>query len=164
MVDNGSGVIINISSVNALGYYGNEAYSAAKAGLRNLTRSLAVRYGPSGIRVNSIAPGTLRTPAWEQRTEVDPDVFERIARWYPLGHVGKPGNVVGAASRRIPDPCPRRLAVRSCAPSDATRLSVGREPCREGRLARERGLGHLDFYHYGFCRLEALDWIRRAVA
>jgi len=68
MVENGSGVILNIGSVNALGYYGNEAYSAAKAGLLSLTRSLAVRYGPSGIRVNAIAPGSLRTPIWEQRT------------------------------------------------------------------------------------------------
>jgi meso-butanediol dehydrogenase/(S,S)-butanediol dehydrogenase/diacetyl reductase len=97
MVENGSGVILNISSVNALGYYGNEAYSAGKAGLLSLTRSLAVRYGPSGIRVNAIAPGSLRTPAWEQRTENDPDVFERIARWYPLGRVGEPKDVAGAA-------------------------------------------------------------------
>ena len=97
MVENGSGVILNISSVNALGYYGNEAYSAAKAGLLSLTRSLAVRYGPSGIRVNAIAPGSLRTPAWEQRKENDPDVFERIARWYPLGRVGEPEDVAGAA-------------------------------------------------------------------
>ena len=97
MVNNGSGVILNVSSVNALGYYGNEAYSAAKAGLLNLTRSLAVRYGPSGIRVNTIAPGSLRTPAWEQRIEKDPHVFERVARWYPLGRVGEPEDVVGAA-------------------------------------------------------------------
>lgn len=97
MVENGSGVILNISSVNALGYYGNEAYSAAKAGILNLTKSLAVRYGPSGIRVNAIAPGTLRTSAWEQRREADPDVFERITRWYPLGRVGEPEDVAGAA-------------------------------------------------------------------
>jgi NAD(P)-dependent dehydrogenase (short-subunit alcohol dehydrogenase family) len=97
MVNSRSGVILNISSVNALGYYGNEAYSAAKAGLLSLTRSLAVRYGPSGIRVNAIAPGSLRTPAWEQRTETDPDVFGRIARWYPLGRVGKAEDVAGAA-------------------------------------------------------------------
>src|SRR5215203_3148496 len=97
MVENGSGVILNIGSVNALGYYGNEAYSAAKAGLLSLTRSLAVRYGPSGIRVHAIAPGSLRTPIWEQRTEKDPDVFERLARWYPLGRVGEPEDVVGAA-------------------------------------------------------------------
>jgi meso-butanediol dehydrogenase/(S,S)-butanediol dehydrogenase/diacetyl reductase len=97
MMQNGSGVILNISSVNALGYYGNEAYSAAKAGIISLTRSLAVRYGPSGIRVNAIAPGTLRTPAWEQRRRKNPEVFERLMKWYPLGRVGEPEDVAGAA-------------------------------------------------------------------
>ncbi len=97
MARKGSGVILNISSVNALGYYGNEAYSAAKAGILSLTRSLAVRYGPSGVRVNAIAPGTLRTPAWDKRREEDPDVFERVARWYPLGRIGEPEDVAGAA-------------------------------------------------------------------
>ena len=97
MTKNRSGVILNISSVNALGYYGNEAYSAAKAGILSLTRSLAVRYGPSGVRVNAIAPGTLRTPAWEKRREEDPEVFERVARWYPLGRIGEPEDVAGAA-------------------------------------------------------------------
>jgi meso-butanediol dehydrogenase / (S,S)-butanediol dehydrogenase / diacetyl reductase len=97
MTKNGSGVILNISSVNAFAYYGNEAYSAAKAGILNLTRSLAVRYGPSGVRVNAIAPGTLRTPAWENRKEEDPDVFERVAKWYPLGRIGEPEDVAGAA-------------------------------------------------------------------
>ncbi len=97
MTKNGSGVILNISSVNALAYYGNEAYSAAKAGILNLTRSLAVRYGPSGVRVNAIAPGTLRTPAWEKRKEETPDVFDRVAKWYPLGRIGEPEDVAGAA-------------------------------------------------------------------
>ena len=95
MTKNGSGVIINIGSVNALAYYGNEAYSAAKAGLLSLTRSLAVRYGPSGVRVNAVAPGTLRTPAWEKRAEEDPGVFEKVAEWYPLGRIGEPEDVVG---------------------------------------------------------------------
>jgi len=97
MTENRSGVILNISSVNALAYFGNEAYSAAKAGILNLTRSLAVRYGPSGVRVNAIAPGTLRTPAWEQRRQKDPDVFDRVAKWYPLGRIGEPEDVAGAA-------------------------------------------------------------------
>jgi meso-butanediol dehydrogenase / (S,S)-butanediol dehydrogenase / diacetyl reductase len=97
MTENRSGVILNISSVNALAYFGNEAYSAAKAGILSLTRSLAVRYGPSGVRVNAIAPGTLKTPAWEQRQQKDPDVFERVARWYPLGRIGDPEDVAGAA-------------------------------------------------------------------
>ena len=97
MTENRSGVILNISSVNALAYFGNEAYSAAKAGILNLTRSLAVRYGPFGVRVNAIAPGTLRTPAWEQRRQKDPDVFHRVAKWYPLGRIGEPEDVAGAA-------------------------------------------------------------------
>lgn len=97
MTENRSGVIINISSVNAFAYFGNEAYSAAKAGIVNLTRSLAVRYGPFGVRVNAIAPGTLRTPAWEERRQKDPDVFDRVAKWYPLGRIGEPEDVAGAA-------------------------------------------------------------------
>ena len=56
-----------------------------------------MRYGPSGVRVNAIAPGTLRTPAWEKRREEDPNVFERVARWYPLGRIGEPEDVAGAA-------------------------------------------------------------------
>ena len=97
MTENRSGVILNISSVNALAYFGNEAYSAAKAGILSLTRSLAVRYGPFGVRVNAIAPGTLKTPAWEQRRQKDPDVFDRVAKWYPLGRIGEPEDVAGAA-------------------------------------------------------------------
>jgi meso-butanediol dehydrogenase / (S,S)-butanediol dehydrogenase / diacetyl reductase len=97
MIKNRSGVILNISTVNALAYYGNEAYSAGKAGLLSLTRSLAARYGPFGVRANAIAPGTLRTSAWEERRQRDPDVFERLAKWYPLGRVGEPEDVAGAA-------------------------------------------------------------------
>ena len=97
MTARGSGVIINVSSVNALGYFGNEAYSAAKAGVLSLTRSLAVRYGPSGVRANAVVPGTLRTPAWEERRRSDPEIFERVAAWYPLGRVGEPEDVANAA-------------------------------------------------------------------
>lgn len=97
MTERGAGVILNISSVNALTYFGNEAYSAGKAGIINLTKSLAVRYGRFGVRVNAIAPGTLRTPAWEQRQQKDPGIFERVAKWYPLGRIGKPEDVAGAA-------------------------------------------------------------------
>ena len=97
MIEEGFGVIINVSSVNALGYYGNEAYSAAKAGILSLTRSLAVRYGPSGVRANAIVPGTLRTPAWEERRRQDSGIFERVSAWYPLGRIGEPEDVANAA-------------------------------------------------------------------
>jgi len=93
MTEKGGGVIVNIASVNALGYYGNEAYSAAKAGVLSLTRSLAVRYGPYGVRANAVVPGTLRTPAWEERRRQDPEILERVAAWYPLGRIGEPEDV-----------------------------------------------------------------------
>lgn len=88
MIRTGRGVICNVGSVNAFGYFGNEAYSAAKAGLASLTRSLAVRYGPSGVRVNMVAPGTMRTAAWDARERERPGTLDRLSRWYPLGRIG----------------------------------------------------------------------------
>ena len=61
MVARGAGAIVNIGSVNGLVALGNPAYSAAKAGLLSFTRSLAVEYGPKGIRANMVSPGTVET-------------------------------------------------------------------------------------------------------
>ncbi len=93
------GSVLNIVSLNAFIALGNEAYSAAKAGLVNLTRSTAVRYGPHGVRANAIAPGTILTYAPNQKTRLarDPQVFERLRKWYPLGRVGKPDDIAHAA-------------------------------------------------------------------
>ena len=97
MIDRRGGVIVNITSVNGLSALGNEAYSAAKAGVINLTQGIAVRYGHHGIRCNSIAPGTIRTPIWQERIDRDPVVFERLVKWYPLGRVGEPEDIANAA-------------------------------------------------------------------
>jgi len=97
MLERGSGNIVNISSVNALAYFANESYSAAKAGVISLTRSIAVRYGRDGIRCVAIAPGTIRTPIWQERQEKDPVVFERLTKWYPAGRVGEPEDVASTA-------------------------------------------------------------------
>lgn len=96
MVRAGSGAIVNISSVNALTYVGNEAYSAGKAGLLSLTRSIAVGYGRHGVRCNAVVPGTIRTPVWDRRLQIEPDLLERVRRWYPLGRVGSPDDVAAA--------------------------------------------------------------------
>ncbi|RMF80166.1 MAG: glucose 1-dehydrogenase [Chloroflexi bacterium] len=92
-----SGAIVNIASVNGLGAYGHMPYSAGKAGVINLTKNLAVTYGEYNIRVNAICPGTIHTPIWDERVKVDPDIFERLARWYPLGRVGQPEDIAKAA-------------------------------------------------------------------
>jgi len=97
MIARKRGVIVNITSVNALSALGNEAYSAAKAGVINLTQGIAVRYGAFGVRCNAIAPGTIRTPIWQERVDRDPSVFERLVKWYPLGRVGEPDDMANAA-------------------------------------------------------------------
>ena len=93
MIERGGGTIVNVASVNGLGYYGNEAYSAAKAGLINLTLSVAARYGRHGVRANAVAPGSIRTAAWDERLAREPDLMTRLARWYPLGRIGTPDEV-----------------------------------------------------------------------
>jgi len=97
MIERKRGVIVNITSVNGLSALGNEAYSAAKAGVINLTQGIAVRYGHHGIRCNAIAPGTIRTPIWQERIDRDPVVFQRLVKWYPLGRVGEPDDIANAA-------------------------------------------------------------------
>jgi len=93
MIERAAGVILDVSSVNGLSYFGNEAYSVAKAGVLSLTKSIAVQFGRNGIRCNAVAPGTVATEYWEQRKELDPLVFEKAAKWYPLGRVGRPRDI-----------------------------------------------------------------------
>jgi NAD(P)-dependent dehydrogenase (short-subunit alcohol dehydrogenase family) len=88
------GAIIAIGSVNGLSALGDPAYSAAKAGMISLTRSLALEYGRFGIRSNIVLPGTVRTPLWERKAkEKSPEVLERLIRWYPLGRIVEPEDV-----------------------------------------------------------------------
>ena len=97
MIERQAGVIVNIASVNGLAYVGNEAYSAGKAAMINLTQSIAVRYGHYGVRCVAIAPGSIATTAWQERVDREPDVFERLVKWYPLRRVGTPDDVANAA-------------------------------------------------------------------
>jgi NAD(P)-dependent dehydrogenase (short-subunit alcohol dehydrogenase family) len=91
------GAIVNIGSVNGLMAFGEYPYSAAKAGLISLTQNAAVEFGPSGVRVNAICPGTVRTPIWKERVAKAPDIFERLSKWYPLGRVAEPEEIAAAA-------------------------------------------------------------------
>jgi 3-oxoacyl-[acyl-carrier protein] reductase len=97
MMSQKDGSIVNIASVNGITAVGNAAYSAAKAGVINLTQNMACAYGHHGIRVNAIAPGTIATEIWEPRLKENPRVFDKIAQWYPLKRVGKPEEIASAA-------------------------------------------------------------------
>lgn len=92
------GSLINITSVNGLAVFGHPAYSAAKAGLIHFTRLVAVEYGKFGIRANAVAPGTVRTQAWEARAAANPQVFEEAKRWYPLQRIVNPEDVANAVN------------------------------------------------------------------
>src|SRR2546430_8925529 len=61
---------------NSLAFFANEPYSAAKAGLISLTYSMATRYGRHWIRAVAVAPGTIRTPIWQERVDKEPEIFE----------------------------------------------------------------------------------------
>jgi meso-butanediol dehydrogenase/(S,S)-butanediol dehydrogenase/diacetyl reductase len=97
MIERRAGAILNITSVNGILAIGKEAYSAAKAGMVNLTRNMALKYAPYGIRVNAIAPGTVRTGIWDERLAKNPNAVDRVVVFYPLGRIGVPEDIANAA-------------------------------------------------------------------
>ncbi len=103
MFDAGHGVILNIGTVNALTALGHPAYSAAKAGLISYTKSLAIEYGPLGIRANILCPGTVRTQAWNARAAANPEIFTQLRRWYPLRDFPEPADIAKAAAFLVSD-------------------------------------------------------------
>jgi len=99
MVEQGSGSMVLISSVSALGNRGQANYSAAKAGIQALAKTLAIELGPFGITVNCVAPGFIATAMTEQtaaRLGVSFDDFqEMVAAQTPVRRVGQPDDVAG---------------------------------------------------------------------
>lgn len=90
----GGGAIVNISSVMGIGATAGLApYSASKAGLQHLTRSLALELGPRGIRVNAVAPGFIHTGMFEEHPQERRDAI-RAAQ--PIGRLGRIEEVAAA--------------------------------------------------------------------
>jgi meso-butanediol dehydrogenase / (S,S)-butanediol dehydrogenase / diacetyl reductase len=95
------GAIVTVGSTAAMVSGPIDAdYNAAKAGLVMLTRSLAVRLGPHGVRANAVCPGWVRTPMGEEdmrklSDDVD-DAYRKVTRFAPLRRAGEPEEIASA--------------------------------------------------------------------
>lgn len=90
--------MVSISSVTAgFGMPGSSVYGVSKAAVEQLVRQLAVEWGPRGIRVNAVSPGTTETDmirALVQR----PGFLDQITAGTPLGHIGQPEDIANVVA------------------------------------------------------------------
>lgn len=89
------GCIVNIASRAWLGNAGQTNYSASKAGIIGLTRSLALEMGRHNVSVNAIAPGLIDTPLTQK---LDKDVLDKLIQAQPSRSMGKPEDIANVVS------------------------------------------------------------------
>ncbi len=96
MLASGRGSIVNIGSLTSVGGFpGRTAYAVSKHGVIGLTKALAAEWGASGIRVNAVVPGFVRTPMTDAAGRSGLLDFDAISRRTPLGRRGEPEEMVG---------------------------------------------------------------------
>lgn len=93
MREAGAGSVINIASRAWLGWWGQSAYAAAKAGVVGMTRALAVEMASKGVRLNVVAPGLIDSPMLRDRDE---GALQRLLATVPTGTLGTPEDVADA--------------------------------------------------------------------
>ena len=101
MVSHRSGSIVTVSSIwGQVGASCEVAYSASKAAVIGFTRALAKELGPSGVRVNCIAPGVIDTRMMDEHSE---ETKAQLADETPLGRLGTPQDVAHACAFLLGD-------------------------------------------------------------
>lgn len=96
MLKQGGGAIVNTSSIMGLvSGPGLSAYSASKSGVLGLTRSVALDYATSGIRVNAVCPGGIANTAITNRADIQ-DAMESLKLATPMGRLGEPEDIANA--------------------------------------------------------------------
>lgn len=93
----GGGAIVHISSIGGLRGISGASFNAAKGGLINLTRSMAVAHAGENIRVNCVCPGYIATPIIKRILE-DPERLKRVSARHPMGRIGKAEEVAAAVA------------------------------------------------------------------
>lgn len=93
MLNSGGGSIVNVASIlGKVGFAGAPAYVTSKHGIVGLTENAAVEYGNSGIRVNAVGPGFIRTPMIAD-LEKDKEIYQQLVALHPIGRLGEPEEV-----------------------------------------------------------------------
>jgi meso-butanediol dehydrogenase/(S,S)-butanediol dehydrogenase/diacetyl reductase len=96
--ESGGGAIVNTASISGIaGDYGLAAYNAAKGGVVNLTRTLAIDHGRENIRVNAVCPGAIDT-ALTAPLLTNEKLVDEYAKLVPMGRVGRPEEVAAAVA------------------------------------------------------------------
>lgn len=96
LLPQGRGSIVNVASVGGLvGWRGAIGYQAAKGGVVQLTRGLAVEWAPRGVRVNAVAPCVIETAAVVEHAAADEAWLDEHRAGIPLGRFGRPEEAVG---------------------------------------------------------------------
>jgi len=103
MVPQGSGVVLNITSVHEeIAWSGYSAYTASKAGVGMMSRTLAQEAAPHGVRVLALAPGAIKTPI-NKAVWSDPKNLEDLLEKIPLGRIGQPDEIARMAVVLVSD-------------------------------------------------------------
>lgn len=104
MLESGGGSIVVVSSTAAYrAYPGISEYASGKAGVLGLVRSAALEYGPQGIRVNTVLPGTTDTPMMRAHMEKWPDIEDDVKAQHLLRRYGQPMEVARAIAWLLSD-------------------------------------------------------------
>ena len=94
LLEQGGGAIVNTASgAGLIGVAGLSAYVASKHGVIGLTKTAALEYAKSGIRVNAVCPGLIQTPMVERLTADQPQLGEALVAMEPVGRTGRPEEI-----------------------------------------------------------------------
>ena len=98
----GGGAVVHVSSIGGLRGGFAASFAAAKGGVVNLTRSMAIAHAKEKIRVNCVCPGVILTPLTERWLSKG-DTMEDVIKWHPMGRIGEPEEVAAPIAFLVSD-------------------------------------------------------------